>query len=422
MLLFRQKAVILRCRWILTADCSGNDENSAGLSMIIPVKEREKMTKNLSLTLACFALLALLAAGCPEQRSNDGTTPKGNDEVIDEFGFGEEESLFSSDESIDNLNWGSLVDMVSSSNEKPVVESPAPVIEELATAIESLLPVVESPAPVIEELATAIEPLLPVVESPAPAIEGPVPVIEEPAPIIESPVTEGAQMSITKAEFGEMPEGGQKIDIYTLTNANGASMKVLSLGGIVYELNLPDKDGNFGNVSANVQTVEDYLTKSPGFGTLIGRFGNRIAAGKYAIDDVEINHAGHFDGKHLLHGGNNGFSKAVWDIEELKGDDFVGLTLKLTSDEAHQKFPGTVECVVTYKFNNKNEWEVDYTAVTDKATPINLTQHIYFNLSAFQNPTIRDEVMMLNADEYIPVDAKLIPTGDLESVEGTAMD
>jgi len=225
-------------------------------------------------------------------------------------------------------------------------------------------------------------------------------------------------MSITKAEFGEIPDG-RKVDIYTLTNVNGATMKVLNLGGIVYELNIPDKDGKLGNVSANLQTVEDYLEKSPGFGTLIGRYGNRIANGKYTIDGVEIDHGTR---GHLLHGGKNGFSKAIWDIEELKGDDFVGLTLKLTSDEAHQGFPGTVECVVTYKFNNRNEWEIDYTATTDKPTPINLTQHTYFNLSAFQEPNALSEIMMLNADEFIPVDSELIPTGEIASVEGTPMD
>jgi aldose 1-epimerase len=305
------------------------------------------------------------------------------------------------------MDWGNLVDMSSSP-----IEEPAPVIEELAPVIEEPAPVIEEPVPVIEEPA-------PVIEEPAPVIEEPAPVVEEPAPVIEEPVTEGTKMSISKAEFGEMPDG-RKVDIYTLTNANGASMKVLNLGGIVYELNVPDKDGKFGNVSANLQTVKEYLEDSPGFGTLIGRYGNRIANGKYTIDGVEYDHG--TDGKPLLHGGNNGFSKAIWDVEELKGDDFVGLTLKLTSDEAHQGFPGTVECVVTYKFNNRNEWEIDYTATTDKATPINLTQHTYFNLSAFQNGTILDELMMINADKFIPVDETLVPTGEIATVEGTVMD
>ena len=347
--------------------------------------------RKLSLMFVCFAVLALLVTGCPDTKDGGGgLTPKGGD--MNEIDNGE--SMYSHDDSIDDLNWGTLIGMEDTPKDKPVQEPENP-------------PAITGPQPVAPA----------VVEAPAPVIVEPIPA-EAPAPIDEPTVTEGTQMSITKAEFGEMPDG-QKVDIYTLTNANGASMKVLNLGGIVYELNIPDKDGNFGNVSANLKTVKGYLEDSPGFGTLIGRYGNRIANGKYTIDGVEIDHGTR---GHLLHGGKNGFSKAIWEIEQLKGDDFVGLTLKLTSDETHQGFPGTVECVVTYKFNNMNEWEIDYTATTDKATPINLTQHTYFNLSAFRNPTILDEIMMINADKFIPVDDELIPTGEIASVEDTPMD
>ena len=481
--------------------------------------------KNKFLMIACFAMLTIFMVGCP-----DSTTEYPSQIVKTNFfeeEGGESESYFSFDDTIDDLNWGTLLDMTPSGDTveepatppvitgpQPVVDDPAPVIEEDPAPVveedpapvveEDPAPVVEDdPAPVIEEDPAPVveddpapvveedpapvveedpapvveddpapvveedpapvveeDPAPVVEEDPAPAVEEdpdpvvvePAPVVVEPAPVVEEDpdpvvvepdpvveedpaptvevaeeptptvepsVTQGTKMSITKAEFGDMPDG-QKVDIYTLTNANGASMKVLTLGGIIFELNVPDKDGNFGNVSANVQSVEDYLSKSPNFGTLVGRYGNRIAAGKYTIDGEEYDHG--TNGSPLLHGGRNGFHKVIWDIEELKGDDFVGLTLKLTSDEAHQGFPGTVECVVTYKFNNKNEWEVDYTAVTDKATPINLTQHTYFNLSAFRNATILDEIMMLNADEFIPVDAALIPTGEIASVEGTAMD
>ena len=350
--------------------------------------------KNKFLTMTCFAMLVLFMVGCPDS-TTDKPTQNGKTAFYEEEGGGE--SYFSFDDTIDDLNWGTLIDMTPSGDK----------VEEPATP-----PIITGPQPVVEDTDT-------VVEHSDPVVEEIVPVEDETAPAVEIPVIEGTEMSITKAEFGEMPDG-KKVDIFTLTNANGASMKVLSLGGIIYELNVPDKDGNFGNVSANVETVEDYLTKSPNFGTLVGRYGNRIAAGKYTIDGVEYDHG--TGGSPLLHGGRNGFHKVIWDIEELKGDDFVGLTLKLTSDEAHQGFPGTVECVVTYKFNNKNEWEIDYTATTDTPTPINLTQHTYFNLSAFHNATILDEIMMLNADEFIPVDAALIPTGEIASVEGTAMD
>ncbi|MDR1958609.1 MAG: galactose mutarotase [Planctomycetaceae bacterium] len=220
-----------------------------------------------------------------------------------------------------------------------------------------------------------------------------------------------------------MPDNGGEVDIYTLTNAKGASIKVLNLGGIIFQLNVPDKDGKIGNISANLETVADYLERSPNFGTLVGRYGNRIADAKYSIDGTEIDQTAHAnDNGNLLHGGKNGFHKSLWTVKELKGDDFVGLELTLVSDENHQGFPGTVTCVAVYKFNNSNELEIDYTATTDQATPINLTQHTYFNLSAFTTPTVLDEVIEINADQFIPVNEKRIPTGEIVSVEGTPMD
>jgi len=225
---------------------------------------------------------------------------------------------------------------------------------------------------------------------------------------------------ITKDIFGTMPSG-ENVYVYTLTNANGVSMKVLNLGGIIFELNVPDKMGKMGNISANLETVDQYLSDSPNFGTLVGRYGNRIAKAKFTIDDEEHQLVPN-DGENLLHGGNNGFHKKLWGVEEWKGDDFVGLKLSLTSDEKDQGFPGTVQCLVTYKLNDKNELEINYEATTDKATPINLTQHTYFNMSAFTTPNILDDVMMINADHYIAVDSALIPTGEIASVEGTPMD
>ena len=365
--------------------------------------------KKLSFLFVCFAMLALLSTGCPPtEKSGNG----GNNNVVQFDDDDDTSSYVSSDEAADDLDWGDLEEILGDSTDAAATP-------------------VEDPAPVIEEPATPAEPPAPVVEEPATPVEPPAPVVEEPATPVEEPATtEGTEMSITKAEFGEMTDG-TKVDVYTLTNATGASMKVLSLGGIIYELNLPDKDGKIENVSANLQTVNEYLKVSPNFGTLVGRYGNRIANGKYLMDGVEHSHALkdaedkeiHInDNGNLLHGGKNGFHKSIWTIEELKGDDFVGLTLKLTSNEEHQGFPGTVDCVVTYKFNNNNEWEIDYTATTDKATPINLTQHIYFNLSAFHNPTILDEIMMINADAFIPVNDVLIPTGEIATVEGTPMD
>ncbi len=198
-------------------------------------------------------------------------------------------------------------------------------------------------------------------------------------------------------------------------------MKILSLGGIIFELNLPDKNGRFANVSANLETVLGYLTVSPHFGTLVGRFGNRIANAKFSVDGVEYQLAPN-NGNNLLHGGANGFNKAIWNVEPWQGDDFVGVKLSLVSDETMQGFPGTLQCLVTYQLTDKNELIIDYTATTDKATPVNLTNHCYFSLNGFQKPTICDEVVTINADAYIPVNANLIPTGEIAPVEGTPLD
>ncbi|MDR1384127.1 MAG: galactose-1-epimerase [Planctomycetaceae bacterium] len=300
--------------------------------------------------------------------------------------------------------------------------APAPA-EETQPAEQPAPAPVEETQPAEQPAPTPVEETQPT-EQPAPTPVEEAQPTEQPAPDPTSETNnQGTKMSITKADFGVLPETDQKVDIYTLTNANGASMQVISLGGIIYTLNLPDKDGNFGNVSANLQTVEEYMTVSPNFGTLVGRYGNRIGGAKYSIGDQVIDQTAHAnDNGNLLHGGKNGFHKAVWTVEELQGDDFVGLTLKLTSNENHQGFPGTVNIVVAYKLNNNNELTIDYSATTDKATPINLTQHTYFNLSAFQTSTILDEIAQINANQFIPVDAKLIPTGEIANVEGTPMD
>jgi len=352
------------------------------------------------LIFAGLLMAAIVLTGCPQQKGTqveENVTPTEN---VTSDPQSSSETEPSKTESAENSAAGGFT-TEESEVETPKTESPAPA---------------ENAKPV-EEVKTAEEPKP---AEPAPA--------EETKPAETAPATpetndQGTKMSITKADFGVLPESDKKVEIYTLTNANGASMQVLTLGGIVYTLNVPDKDGNLGNISANLQTVEEYMTVSPNFGTLVGRYGNRIGGAKYSIGDQAVDQTAHAnDNGNLLHGGKNGFHKALWAVEELKGDDFVGLTLKLTSSEEHQGFPGTVNIVVTYKLTNNNEWVIDYTATTDKATPINLTQHTYFNLSAFKTPTILDEIAQINADKYIPVDAKLIPTGEINSIEGTAFD
>ena len=227
-------------------------------------------------------------------------------------------------------------------------------------------------------------------------------------------------MPVSQTFFGTMPSG-ENVDLYTLANHRGESLKILNLGGIIFELNVPDRNGKIENITTNLETVDDYLNRSPHFGTLVGRFANRIAGARFTLDEKEYVFAPN-NGENLLHGGKNGFNKVLWDVEPFEETDAVGAKLSLTSDEQAQGFPGTVKIQVIYRLTNQNEFEIDYSATTDKATPINLTQHVYFNLSAFHQPLIYEEIAKINADFYLPVDKNLIPTGEIFPVEGTPLD
>ena len=217
-----------------------------------------------------------------------------------------------------------------------------------------------------------------------------------------------------------MPSG-ECVDLYTLANSSGASLKVLNLGGIIFELNLPDRNGAVENISANLETVDDYLERSPHFGTLVGRFANRIARAEFTLDGHKYSLAPNA-GENLLHGGKNGFNKVLWNVEPFEDNDAVGAKLSLISNEESQGFPGTVNIQVIYRLTAQNELEIDYQATTDKATPINLTQHIYFNLSGFREATICDEIATLDSDSYVSVDKAFIPTGEILPVDGTPLD
>ncbi len=228
------------------------------------------------------------------------------------------------------------------------------------------------------------------------------------------------KMKIEKEFFGETNDG-RKVDVYTLTNVNGITAKILDYGGIVYELLLPDKHGQFENVSANLETIPDYEADSPYFGALIGRYGNRIAKGKFTLDGKEYTLATNNDMNHL-HGGIQGFDKVVWDVEEKVTPDSIGLILTYTSADMEEGYPGELDCKVVYELTNENELIIDYTATTDKPTPVNLTNHTYWNLGGYDSGTILDHHMQIFADHYLPVDQGLIPTGQLHPLKGTPMD
>jgi aldose 1-epimerase len=225
---------------------------------------------------------------------------------------------------------------------------------------------------------------------------------------------------VTKKPYGKMPDG-TAVDEYTMTNKNGMTMKVITLGGIVTELHVPDKDGKMADVCLGCSSLEEYLEGHPFFGALTGRVANRIAKGKFTLNKKEYTLATN-NGPNHLHGGTKGFDKKVWRASIEENDEFPALTLRYRSKDGEEGYPGNVDVDVTYRLKDNNEWTIAYAAMTDKPTPINLTQHAYFNLAGHDSGTILDHVLQIEADKYTPTDETLIPTGKIEPVKGTPFD
>jgi aldose 1-epimerase len=226
--------------------------------------------------------------------------------------------------------------------------------------------------------------------------------------------------SIVKRPFG-VTAAGQDVDLYTLTNKKGMQVDILTYGGTVRSIRVPDRDGKVADVSLGCRNVAEYEAQSPYFGALTGRHANRIAKGKFTLDGKEYSLAVN-NGPNALHGGLIGFDKRIWNAQELKSKDGVGLSLSYTSPDGEEGFPGTLRTRVTYTLTNDNELRIDYHATTDKPTIVNLTNHTYFNLAGEGSGRIDDHVLMIAADRFTPVDDTLIPNGELRSVAGTAMD
>jgi aldose 1-epimerase len=229
-----------------------------------------------------------------------------------------------------------------------------------------------------------------------------------------------SKMSIAKTPFGKTKDG-QPVELYTLKNANGLTVKVITYGAIIYSLETPDKDGHVANLTANCASLTDYEDRSPCFGALIGRYANRIAKGKFELDGRQYSLPLNGGANHI-HGGPRGFDKQVWKAESLQGTDFVGLKLGYTSRDGENGYPGNLNCTVTYELNNRNEWKMDYTATTDKATPVNMSNHAYWNLAGVYSGSVLDQVLTANADKYLLADETLIPTGQIVPVDGTPLD
>ena len=225
--------------------------------------------------------------------------------------------------------------------------------------------------------------------------------------------------SITQKSFGQVD--GKEATLYTITNSKGASVSISDFGGIVQSIIVPDKNGKMADVALGFENVNGYKTKDGYLGAIIGRYGNRIANGKFSLDDKEYTMATN-NGPNHLHGGLSGFNDKIWKAEKISGDKYQGLKLTYTSADGEEGYPGKLNVTVTYTWTEDNELKIDYMAVTDKSTVCNLTNHLYFNLSGDPKKGILNEVMQINATRYTPVDETLIPTGELAPVEGTPFD
>jgi aldose 1-epimerase len=233
--------------------------------------------------------------------------------------------------------------------------------------------------------------------------------------------TVAAQGTISKSSFGTTA-AGEAVDEYTLTNANGMEVKIITYGGTITSIRVPDRDGNMANVALGFDNLADYETRSPYFGNITGRYANRIAGAKFSIDGTEYTLAAN-NGPNSLHGGVEGFDNKVWTAAEVEGDDgSVGVELSYLSPDSEEGYPGNLDVTVTYWLTDDNELRMEYTATTDAPTVVNLTNHAYFNLAGEGAGTIYDHILMIDADRYNPVDETLIPTGELAPVEGTPFD
>ncbi len=231
-----------------------------------------------------------------------------------------------------------------------------------------------------------------------------------------STASNGKEMS--RSDWGEVD--GKKVYLYTLKNKNGTQVKITNYGGIVTSWVSADKHGKKSDIVLGFADLKSYQASSPYFGATVGRYGNRIAKGKFTLDGKQYTLATNNNQNHL-HGGKKGFDKVVWDAAQTD-ENTPSLTLNYLSKDGEEGYPGNLKVTVKFTLTNDDELQIIYDAETDKATPVNLTNHSYFNLTGDVSNTILDHTLMIYADTYTPVDSTLIPTGELKPVEGTPFD
>ncbi|GIZ07859.1 aldose 1-epimerase [Flavobacterium sp. UMI-01] len=227
-------------------------------------------------------------------------------------------------------------------------------------------------------------------------------------------------VTIEKSIYGTTAKG-EKVESYLLKNQKGMEVSIITYGGIITSLKVPNKKGISEEVVLGFSTLEQYMEPHPYFGALIGRYGNRIANAKFSLDGKTYTLAAN-NGNNSLHGGPEGFHRVIWAVEEVKEGEAASLKLKYLSKDGEEGFPGNLTVYVTYSLTQENTLDVLYEATTDQKTIVNLTQHTYFNLSGDFSKTVLDHEIVIDADQIVPVDDTLIPTGKFESVANTPFD
>lgn len=227
-------------------------------------------------------------------------------------------------------------------------------------------------------------------------------------------------MNITEKLFGTLPSG-EKVRIFTLSNNNSITVKITNYGGIVQSISTPDKNGKIADIVLGFDTLEEYTNNPPYFGCIVGRYANRIAKGKFTLENTEYVLAKNNSGDHL-HGGIAGFNKVLWEPKISQSKDSVSLELTYLSKDGEEGYPGNLQCKVIYTLTENDELKIQYHATTDKTTVVNLTNHSYFNLSGHDSGKIYNHVIQILADKYTEVDENYLPTGRIVPLAGTALD
>lgn len=225
--------------------------------------------------------------------------------------------------------------------------------------------------------------------------------------------------SVTAKPFGKMPDG-KPVQLYTLTNRSGMQVAISTYGGTIINLLAPDRNGQMGDVALGFSTITPYFTKSPYFGALIGRYGNRIGKGRFTLDGKNYQLARN-DGPNHLHGGTKGFDKQLWNAEVVSQNPPT-VRFSRVSPDGEEKYPGDLKVAVTYTLTDRDELKLQYQAETDKPTILNLTSHTYFNLSGAGSGSVLGEKIRIHASHYTPIGKTLIPTGEIKDVAGTPFD